>query len=1337
MFSYRLRHFFFGLLVFLITSVGSKATTYRFKHYNINNGLSQNTVRSIFQDNLGFMWFGTKDGLNRFDGTSFKIFKFSPNSDLRDNVFLRILQDKYNNLWVSTEDGVYVYDIYKEKFRRFNHVTQDNKKVEGVVSDMIADNDGDIWMAVEEKGVFHYDISNDELIFYSIPIVKDGMKMMSLCQDNNNRIWVCPYSRPFLFIDKITKKISEFNLKDDDRFLYAIGEVSDVLADQYNQLLVATSQKGLISVNIINQTYRVLLDKDPNGDPLFVRCLERIDNNTLWVGTESGVYIYDTDTEEAINLRSNTLVPYSLSDNAIYSIYKDNDGGIWVGSYFGGVDYYSDRYNNFELFYPMASDNSITGKRVREFCRAPNGKIWIGTEDQGLNLFDPETHTFLPLPKPLGSLYTNIHALYEDGDILWIGTFSKGLHKYNLKTGKLVTYTQSDDSKSISQNSPFALCKDRQNMLWIGTLAGVDIYNYEDDTFTKVEKLKGISIQDIFEDTEGKIWISTFVNGLYRFDPTVRKWKIFLHDAKNPSSLPYNKVTSVFEDSKKRLWVATQGGGFSLFDRKNETFFTYNSSNGLPNDVVFQIKEDNFGNLWLSTNAGLVQFDPEKKSFKNYTVEDGLKTNQFNYKSSYKAPDGTLYFGSIDGFVRFNPAYFKEDSAIPPIVLTDFHLNNSPANVCDKNSPLKESILYTQCIRLPYDKNSFTIKYALLSYSGFHPKNVVYKLEGFDKEWIPANSTQSIIYSNLNPGEYKLIISLETESSSGINKAMKTLDIIVSPPFWKTWWAYAFYIICLISCAFFIIFYFHRRSRKLQLQKMRLFEREKEKELYESKIDFFTNVAHEIRTPLSLIKAPLEQILKNDALPTEVKDNLEVMSKNTDRLLDLTNQLLDFRKTEAELYKLNEKVANVSDVVRKTFERFIPFAKQKNIDFNLKLPEKDIIAKIDVEAFIKIISNLINNAIKYCDSCVNVFLDCSTDENSNDFFNFETENDGPIIPDRFKKEMFKPFTRFDSEKDKIVTGTGIGLALTKSLTELLKGSITYCLRNNLNVFRVIFPIGSLGDDENTEVVEERDEISEKTDNGKKGKSKKRPLLLLVEDDLEMRDFLEKCLQIQYNTIVASNGEEALGILKNQNVDLVVSDIMMPKMDGFELTGHIKSDIEFSHIPVILLTAKVNVQSKVQGFEVGADAYVEKPFSVEVLLAQITSLLQNREKFREAFLKYPFAGMNNIDLNKSDSEFLQKLDEIIQDNIANSDFNIEDLADRFCMSKASFYRKIKGVLDVTPNEYLKIARLKKAAQLLKEGNYRITEICYMVGFNSPSYFAKCFQQQFGVLPKDFS
>jgi len=422
--------------------------------------------------------------------------------------------------------------------------------------------------------------------------------------------------------------------------------------------------------------------------------------------------------------------------------------------------------------------------------------------------------------------------------------------------------------------------------------------------------------------------------------------------------------------------------------------------------------------------------------------------------------------------------------------------------------------------------------------------------------------------------------------------------------------------------------------------------------------------------------------------------------------------------------------------MKETFDRFTPLAKQKNISFHLNLPENEVFTKIDAEAFTKIISNLINNAVKYCDSMVNISLEVVA-ENHPEKLVFKTENDGAVIPERFKNEIFKPFTRLNKEKDKIVTGTGIGLALTKSLTELLKGDITYKVENGMNVFRVTLPFNPLTGNEWIEEKTEMQETPSRKEEDKVEKSLKRPLILLVEDDKGMMEFLTKCLKREYSVLSASDGKEALEVLKNKNIDLVVSDVMMPEMDGFELTSYIKSHIEYNHIPVILLTAKVNVQSKVQGFEVGADAYIEKPFSVDVLLAQIASLLQNREKFREAFLKNPFKGLNHVELNKSDEEFLQKLDDIIQENISNPDFNIEDLSEHFFMSRASFYRKIKGILDLTPNEYLRVARLKKAAQLLKEGNQRITEICYLVGFNSPSYFAKCFQQQFGVLPKDFS
>ncbi|SFK68292.1 Signal transduction histidine kinase [Porphyromonadaceae bacterium KH3CP3RA] len=1304
---------------------------YSFKHYNINNGLSQNTVFTIFQDNQGFMWFGTKDGLNRFDGTSFKIFKFSPGGNLRDNVFHRILQDKNDNLWVGTDDGIYIYNPRSEEFNRFEKTPADHVSMDGVVSDILLDNDGDMWISVEEKGVFCYNFRADTLTYYPIPQTPGGMRMISLCLGRDGHIWAFPYNLPFIRIDKKTGEVSEHRLRDDEDLVYNTGEIWKVVADEYNQLLIASSTKGIISVNTVNMTHRVLLDEDAYGEPIFARCLARIDPQTIWIGSESGLYIYNTETGEVNNLRHNRYIPYSLSDNAIYSIYKDREGGIWIGSFFGGVDYYSNQYNQFELFYPVAQDNGMKGSRVREFCSAPDGKIWIGTEDNGLNLFDPVRNEFLPLPSVLQSLYTNIHALYADGDYLWIGTFSKGLNRYNLKTGELVTYIQSDASNSISHNSTFAIHKDRQNTLWIGNLSGLNIYNYNEDNFTRIEEFQGIYIQDIFEDTDGKIWVSTFTKGLYRYDPATREWDVFLYDPSGARNTLYNKLTSVFEDSRKRLWVTTEGGGFYRFDKQTEEFITFNSAKGLPNDVVYQIVEDDNANLWLSTNSGLVCYNPLSGTFRNYTVDNGLKTNQFNYKSSYKASDGTIYFGSTDGFVRFNPSAFSETKLDVPIVFTELFVKNERVSPADERSLLKGSILYTNELILPYSKNSFRLEYAVLNYSNLNANNILYKLEGFDKEWIRVKDKQDIIYSNLMPGKYRLIVKLNGDEENENAGNIKTLAIQIRPPFWLSGWAYLIYFLLLTFSIILLFRVLNMREQRVQRRKMRIFESEKERELYRSKIDFFTNVAHEIRTPLSLIKAPLDHVIMTEQVSDNVKENLQIMSKNTDRLLNLTNQLLDFRKTESDAYSLNLRRQNASELIRETFLRFTPLARQRNLTFELDLPDNDIFVLLDKEAFLKIVSNLVNNAIKYCDSCVRMKAYISTDEQNN-MFHLLTENDGEKIPDEYREEIFKPFVHLDKEKDGKTAGTGIGLALSKSLAELHKGNLVLENEDEWILFHLTLPVGET----DKAVSETERELGKREPGINVEKTVAAYTILLVDDDVELLRFEEKFLSSHYHIKTAENGMQALEILREENVSLIVSDIMMPEMDGLELTKRVKLDIEFSHIPVILLTAKVNVESKVQGFETGADAYIDKPFSLEVLMAQIANLLQNREKLRETFLKNPFIGANSIVRTKSDEEFVKKLHAIVQENLDNSEFIVEDISEQFNMSRASFYRKIKGVLDLTPNEYIRVERLKKAAQLLKEKVYKVNEICYMVGFNSPSYFTKCFQQQFGVLPKDF-
>ena len=809
-----------------------------------------------------------------------------------------------------------------------------------------------------------------------------------------------------------------------------------------------------------------------------------------------------------------------------------------------------------------------------------------------------------------------------------------------------------------------------------------------------------------------------------------------MHDENNPKSLPYDKVLSIFEDSHRQIWLTTQGGGFCRFQPDTETFANYNLSAGLPNDVVYQIVEDKEGFLWLTTNNGLVCFQPTTGVMKVYTTSNGLLGDQFNYRSSFEAEDGTIYLGSIDGFIAFNPKNFSENKFLPSIVITDFFLFGKEVYAGEPGSPLEKSITFSDQLVLQSNQNSFSFRVAALDFQAPKTSRIMYKLEGFDTDWLTVGESPIVTYSNLRYGDYTFRVKVA--NSDGVwSDDEVVLEVHILPPFYLSIWAYCAYALLIIGCSLQIVVYFKRRSNSKHRRQMEKFEQEKEREVYHAKIDFFTNVAHEIRTPLTLIKGPLENIILKKQVDAETREDLNVMKQNTERLLNLTNQLLDFRKTESQGFRLNFAKCNVTEVLKETHVRFTSLAKQKGLEFTLQVPEKDFYAHVNREAFTKIISNLLNNGVKYAESYVHISLEVSEADDNNSF-RIRTENDGVIIPNEMKEEIFKPFVRFNEKEDgKVTTGTGIGLALSRSLAELHQGTLAMGEGEENNTFCLTLPIVQ---DMTITLTPEPEAGMDKMSEIPAGEAEKkdnRPTVLVVEDNPDMLAFVVRQLSKEYAVLTATNGEEALQVLDGNYVNLVVSDVVMPVMDGFELCKTIKSDLNYSHIPIILLTAKTNIQSKIEGMELGADAYIEKPFSVEYLQACASNLIQNREKLRRTFAKSPFVAANTMALTKADEEFIKKLNEVIQINYTNPEFSMDDMADNLNMSRSNFYRKIKGVLDLSPNEYLRLERLKRAAQLLKDGENRISEICYMVGFNSPSYFAKCFQKQFGVSPKDFA
>lgn len=1302
---------------------------YYFKNLSIRNGLSQNTVNAILQDRKGFMWLGTKDGLNRYDGLSFRKFKHdAANPRSIGNSFITSLYEDFNgNIWVGTDAGVYIYYPEKEAFEEFDCQSLEKTRIERSVSMIAGDKQGRVWIAVEAQGMFCYDARQKLLRNYPLSEISSNIKCFTF--DSGGTLWLGFYGDGLYYSKDNLATVHPYGSPEDGKREFEGGVITKIVQGNYNCLYIGSVKEGVSELNLTSGQVRNLLAIDESGESIFCRDLLPYSDNELWIGTESGIYIYNLRTAQFIHLRASLYDSYSLSDNAIYALYKDREEGLWIGSYFGGVDYYPRQYTYFAKYYPKNIANSLHGKRVREFCRADDGTLWIGTEDGGLNHFNPKTKEFHFFEPSAG--FTNIHGLCMDGSHLWVGTFSKGLRVIDTRTGVILrTYTEGHTSHSLNDNSIFSICRTSAGEIYLGTLFGLLRYNRTQDNFDRIPELNGKFVYDIKEDSYGNLWLATYANGAYCYDVSARRWKNYVFDAEDEKSLPYDKVLSVFEDSYRQIWLTTQGGGFCLFHPDTETFTRYGLKDGLPNDVVYQIVEDDDRFLWLTTNNGLVRFDPKTMEMKVFSTANGLPTNQFNYRSGFKDEAGNIYLGSINGFVAFDPRTFAENRQVPAVAITDFLLFNKEVPVGETDSPLKSSITFSDKVVLTADQNSFSFRIAALSYQAPRMNKLMYKLEGFDEGWLTIGESPLVTYSNLGYGDY--VFKVKASNSDGVwNEQETSLHLSILPPFYLSGWAYCFYVLFFMGCLVCVIFYFKRRNYRKQHRQMEMLEQEKEREIYHAKIDFFTNVAHEIRTPLTLIKGPLENIILKKEVDSETKEDLYIMKQNTERLLNLTNQLLDFRKTETRGFRLNFTECDVVAVLRETYLRFTSLAKQKGLDFILELPQECFMADVNQEALTKIISNLLNNGVKYAFTYLRISLE--TDEK---VFHIRTFNDGEMIPDTMKEEIFKPFVRLDKE-DEVTTGTGIGLALSRSLAELHQGSLMMEKGEEVNCFCLTLPVNQDStitlSAENVSQVEENSCGWEQEETDTK---EKKPMILVVEDNPDMLAFIRKQLTTEYSVLTAMNGIEALAVLDNHYVNLVVSDVMMPQMDGFELCKTIKSDLSYSHIPVVLLTAKTNIQSKIEGLELGADAYIEKPFSVEYLLANISSLIHNREKLRQTFAKSPFVAANTMALTKADEEFIWKLNDIIQANLHNPEFSMEDMADALKMSRSSFYRKIKGVLDLSPNEYLRLERLKQAAQLLKEGKSRVNEICYTVGFNSPSYFSKCFLKQFGVLPKDF-
>ncbi len=1013
----------------------AQAQSYYFRHYQVESGLSHNTVFCTIQDSKGFLWFGTKDGLNRFDGYHFKVFHTNANNGLERDQVSSLQIDADGQLWVGTLKGLFRYDDQQEKLIPFIDTLTE-------IHNIHPNGNKGLWF-ISRNTLHYYDHKKKTLREFP---PSRYFNASSVCQTADGTVWVATTDGFLHRYDFASDRFTAFNM-----FTKLPAGASHWIVKIYpagdNQIFVGTSSQGLKLFDAASGSYEDVLTDNPDKTSVFVRDIAKYSEDEFWIGTESGIFILNLSTRKIVNLKKKYLDPYSISDNAIYALYKDMEGGLWAGTYFGGINYYPKPHAAFQKYFPDYKPNSIAGNVVREICEDQQGNLWMGTEDAGLNQLNPKTgeiRHFAPTGKKSDISYSNIHGLLPMQNDLWVGTFEHGLDIIDIRTGNVKKHYEAGASSfDLKSNFIVTFLKTRTGAVWVGTSNGAFIFHPFRERFTPSPiQSGGLFVSALLEDHAGVIWMATHNGGVFAYNPTNNSTRKFTA-ATSGNSISTNTVNALFEDSSHQLWIATEGGGLCVLDENRTNFSNYSTKNGLPSNFVFKVLQDNLGSLWITTSKGLVNMNLSTNSTTLYTKENGLLNDQFNYNSGYKNSKGRIYLGSLKGMISFDPAQFKSGSQfVSPLYITGFQVNNQELAIGNDSSALKKSIVFTDKITLPHDQSSFSIDFAALGFTSPERTQYSYRMRGLDREWTNINTNRKVYFTNLSPGTYEFDVKARNNILLSNNE--KSIRVTILPPFWATWWAYLVYIVSGAGLLIYLVRSYH------QLQ-----EDKKEKEIYEAKIDFFTNLAHEIRTPLTLIKGPVENLSEvADELPA-IREDVKTMERNTGRLINLVNQILDFRQTEMKGFSLDFAMVDIQNVLKEGFLTFEPFAKKRKLDYTLQLSDRDTNTMADEEALRKIFSNIIGNAVKYAHSKVVVKMVTPGDEAAT--LEVQVMSDGHLIRAELKEKIFEPFFRIkETEKAK---GTGIGLSLARSLVELHGGNI-YLKEpdGRMNIFVILLPL---------------------------------------------------------------------------------------------------------------------------------------------------------------------------------------------------------------------------------------------------------------------------------------
>lgn len=1341
------------LLLLLLNSLflSGQTSDYHFKHLSTANGLSNNSIIAIEQDALGQIWFGTRNGLNKYDGNDFVVFRNNPKDpkSISNADILSILEDKKGNIWVGTYNGLNRYDPKSNRFKRFYQGDIDkNRLVNAVVICSQEMPNDDIWFGTG-NGISIYSYKTRRFVSTFYGNNKRGnlnhINVQRIFLDTKNEVWVGS-----------NKGLSKLESRKKNKFVFKNFEwtdkeitlfVQDILEIEDGILAIATKNKGLLFFDTVKEKF-IDTPYSKDFDNTDVRVLKMDDEANLWIGTTNGVFIIKP-TMEVTHLQENRSEYSGISQNFIKSIFKDNSGSMWLGTYSGGANIWNKSNENFIHI----KNNDVFNNVVNAVVKDEKSNIYFATEGGVINLLkkDGSVSNILKVPNNKGKLSYPIQTmLYTKPDLLWVGVLNHGVFVYDLKTKKERTDIVSKELKNYLKNTGvFSIKKGNYGNFWIGTFGkGVIRYNINTKAIKVINRphISTNIIKNIHLDEDGSIWLGGLgaINVLRLNE--VGEYDVFRY-FDGTKALRYN-IKTIYKDTHGSMWVGTNTRGLYEFNGKDFQKVVIDAKN--PVSTINTIIEDDDGVLWISSDRGIVRYNPLDKKSMVYDQRRIASNDEFSPNSGLRLKNNQFYFGGFQGITTFNPNDIVKNEYTPRVILSDFKLKNESVKIRGDLGILSKSISYTRAINLSHDNSSFSIRYTLPNYVNSKGNSFAYRLKGLDDSWTYTKYAEAF-FTLQDAGTYFFQVKGINNDGVWSNK-ITTLKIIVKPAPWKTTGAYIAYFILACGALFIIYWMLQSKARLRHKLELEYLENKRNEELNNAKLQFFTNISHEFRTPLTLILGPLQQILNDYTGTNAIYKKLKIIKGSANHLLRLINRLMDFRKLENDQFELEAAKGNIVKFLKEIFLSFSEYAKLGGYDYTFNVSEDVIYVYYDRYKFERVFYNLLSNAFRYTNKGGRIAVYIEKNEESEVVV--KIEDSGVGIAEEHIDKIFDRFFEIPihNNPDKNYNkGTGIGLSIASNIVKLHHGTISV---ENVNPngarFIVKLKLGNshLTEKEISKNFKLSDDVSQyaaqigvpeielNSDIGDLVLEEKEYTVLIVEDNTILRSFMKELLKETYNVLQAENGKVALEIAIKELPDLIISDVIMPQMVGTELCSLIKTNIKTSHIPVILLTSRTSLVYKFEGLESGADDYISKPFNLKEFKLKVKNLLDSQQRIKEKFSADDSYTVFNASLTSLDEELLKKAFKIVENNLSNEDFDIDLFSTELGLSRSMLFVKIKAWTNFTPKDFIQEIRLKSAAKLLELDKISISEVGYKVGFKRPKYFSQCFKKKYGVSPSEF-